>query len=205
MAGNRSFCICLISLLAGSAADAASLKATSTSQLIQNKQAEVDNLSRMETEVMTERWARLKLIEPVPVSTRSYYLHAVPASQRYLRPWTKLFLTRLSAQFRARFGKPLRITSLLRTASYQHALRGRNRNAAPASGPRASSHLTGASLDISKKGLRGAEIAWLRRVLLSLKNQGYLYAIEEFRQPNFHIMVYRNYDDYVEQRLAQAD
>jgi hypothetical protein len=46
-------------------------------------------------------------------------------------------------------------------------------------------------------------VAWLRRVLASLKEKGYLFAIEEFRQPNFHIMVYRNYPDYAEE-LAGA-
>jgi hypothetical protein len=127
----------------------------------------------------------------------------VPAANRYVRPWTKLFLERLGRQFHARFGKPLRVTSLVRTVAYQNALRRRNRNAASPYGPKRSSHLTGASLDISKKGMRAAEVAWLRRVLASIKEKGYLFAIEEFRQPNFHIMVYRNYPDYVEE-LAGA-
>ena len=42
-----------------------------------------------------------------------------------------------------------------------------------------------------------AQLNWMRRVIHSLKKKGYLYAIEEFRQPTFHVMVYRNYPEYV--------
>jgi hypothetical protein len=41
------------------------------------------------------------------------------------------------------------------------------------------------------------EQRWMRDVLFSLRENGYLYAIEEFQQPTFHIMVYRSYLDYV--------
>ena len=41
------------------------------------------------------------------------------------------------------------------------------------------------------------QIAWMRRVLASLKRQGYLYAVEEFQQPVFHVMVYKSYPEYV--------
>jgi hypothetical protein len=45
---------------------------------------------------------------------------------------------------------------------------------------------------------------WMRKVLYSLKRKKCLYAVEEFAQPTFHIMVYRDYRDYVKKRLAQA-
>jgi len=156
----------------------------------------------MEDDSMTERFVRLKLLQPVPSKTSAYYLHAVREDNRYLRPWTKLFLVRLSSQFRARFGQPLRVTSLLRTAEYQRSLRRRNGNAAADDGPKRSAHLTGASLDISKKGMTGAQRQWLRNVLSSLHNAGHLYAIEEFRQPVFHILVHRQYEDYVDRKTG---
>jgi hypothetical protein len=59
-------------------------------------------------------------------------------------------------------------------------------------------------LDISKRGMSRAEVNWMRRVLHSLKKQGYLYAVEEFRQPTFHIMVYRDYERYVKSRVRLA-
>ena len=183
---------------------ATSLRATSSSQAEQNRLADEDHLSRMQDKQMVQRWARLELLVPIREKTRDYYLHAVPADYRYLRPWAKLLLDRLASQFRTRFGRPLRITSLLRTVSYQNALARRNANAAPSTGPKASVHLTGACLDISKKGMTRTQQAWVRSVLSSLREKQYLYAIEEFHQPTFHVLVHRRYVDYVSQRLAAS-
>ncbi len=200
-----SAAFCLIVVLTGADfASGAGLRAKVGSQAIQNEKADGDNLSRMEDAAMTARWVRLELLEPVSSKTSTYYLHQVPAGNRYLRPWAKLFLSRLSRQYKARFGKPLRISSLLRSAEYQRTLQRRNGNAAAASGPKRSTHLTGAGLDISKKGMPARERAWLRGVLGSLRDKGYLYAIEEFQQPNFHIMVYREYEGYVQRKLTAA-
>jgi hypothetical protein len=180
------------------------LQADSESQIVQNVRADSDNLSRMENYGMVERYTRLELLVSVPVKTNFYYLYNLRSEYRYLRPWAKMFLDRLSRQFHSKFGKPLRVTSLLRTAEYQDRLSRRNGNAAPSSGEKRSAHLTGASLDISKKGLTAAQNAWLRRVLHSLHQKERVFAIEEFRQPNFHVLVHRNYLDHVE-GLAEAD
>lgn len=157
----------------------------------------------MRDAAMVRRFHRNGYLVRVPVSTRHYYLHRIPADYRYLRPWSKLFLDRLSRQYHARFHKKLRVTSMVRTVALQRAIARRNGNAAPAVGERRSSHLTGATVDISKRGMTHREIEWMRRVLSSLKRQGYLYAIEEFRQPVFHIMVYRNYPEYVKARTLR--
>lgn len=193
----------LVFALSGGLLSAASLRATGESQIIQNQRADGDHLSRMENDTMAARWKRLKLLTPVASKTSTYYLSNIPKSSRYLRPWSKLFLSRLSRQYRTRFGKPLRVTSLLRTAVRQKALRRRNGNAASVTGPKRSSHLTGASIDISKKDMGRAQRAWMRRVLLSLHEKGYLYAIEENQQPNFHVMVYRSYEDYVAKQVKR--
>ena len=174
-----------------------SLRGTRQSQIVQNQRADRDHLSRMTDQKTLDRFKRLELIVSVPAKTRDYYIHDVAAQYQYLRPWTKLFLDRLSSQFRSRFGRPLRITSLIRTAAYQIQLSRRNGNAASSVGEKRSSHLTGASLDISKKGMTAARQRWVRNVLASLKAKGYLFAVEEFYQPNFHVMVYRNYPEYV--------
>lgn len=174
------------------------LVADTSSQLIQNERADADNLSRMRDVSMIQKFARSGYLVRVPVETDTYYLHDIPSSFRYCRPWTKLFLDRLSRQYEARFHEPLRITSLVRTVDRQARLARRNGNAADASGPTASSHLTGATLDISKHSMSPAGQAWLRDVLYSLRQAGYLYAIEEFEQPVFHVMVFEHYTDYVE-------
>ncbi len=181
-----------------------SLRATSRSQAEQNRLADGDHLTRLGDSEMVQRWVRLQLLIPVKEKTRDYYLHAVPSSYRYLRPWAHLLLTRLGSQFRSRFGAPLRVTSLLRTVSYQRQLARRNGNAAAATGPKASAHLTGACLDISKKGMTRTQQSWVRNVLFQLRSTGYLYAIEEFQQPTFHVLVLRRYADYVAQRMVAS-
>ncbi len=180
------------------------LRADSSSQIEQNRLADIDHLSRMKDKAMVQRWARLQMLVPVKERTRDYYLHAVPADYRYLRPWAILFLQRLGQQFRNRFGHPLRVTSLLRTVSYQRSLARRNGNAAPSVGPKASVHLTGACLDISKRDMQRTHQSWVRNVLASLHEKGYLYAIEEFKQPTFHVLVHRRYEDYVAQRTSAS-
>lgn len=181
------------------------MRADSSSQAEQNRLADIDHLSRMKDKEMVQRWARLQLLSPVKVRTSDYYVHAVPEDYRYLRPWAYVFLQRLGKQFRSRFGRPLRVTSMLRTVSYQRALARRNGNAAPSTGPKASVHLTGACLDISKKDMTRTHQSWMRNVLANLRQKGYLYAIEEFRQPVFHILVHRRYEDYVAQRTAASN
>lgn len=180
------------------AIEAATLRATRQSQIIQNERADQDQLSRMEDQEMIDRFARLQLLVPVENRTREFYIHNVPGERRYLRPWAKLFLERLSRQYHSRFRSPLRITSLVRTEDHQRKLQRRNPNAAAPSGEKRSAHLTGACVDISKKGMNRAQMRWVRQVLSSLKEKGYLYAVEEFTIPNFHIMIHKDYTDYVE-------
>lgn len=168
-----------------------------TSPIIQNRRADHDHLSRMRNSAMIRRFVRHGYLVRVPTSTRDYYLHAIPRAFRYCRPWTKLFLARISREFHAKFNHRLRITSLVRTVVSQLRLGRRNGNAANAFGPLRSSHLTGATVDISKRYMSGEAKDWMRRVLYSIRDKGYLYAIEEFQQPTFHIMVYENYPAYV--------
>jgi hypothetical protein len=180
------------------------LIATRSSQLIQNKKANADDLSRMQNVAMIQRFRKGGYLVRVPRTSRHYYVRYVPAKYRYLRPWSKLFLDRLSRQYYARFKKKLRVTSLVRTVALQKKLARSNGNAASATGPRRSSHLTGATLDISKARMTAKERRWMRRVLHSLRKKGYVYAVEEFRQPTFHIMVHKSYLEYVE-RMKGSD
>ena len=175
------------------------LAADSSSQAVQNAHADAEHLSRMRSIAMIRQFARQGYLVRVPARTRFYYLRSIPSRYRYSRPWTKLFLDRLSREYYAKFGKPLRVTSLVRTVSLQRRLERRNGNAANATGSHRSSHLTGATLDISKRYMTRAGENWMRDTLYALRQRGYIYAIEEFEQPTFHIMIYRNYTDYVAQ------
>jgi hypothetical protein len=151
---------------------------------------------------MIRRFHAAGLLDSVRLRTRFYYLHQIPAAYRYLRPWAKTFLDRLSREFYATFHQDLRVTSLIRTVAWQRTLLRRNSNAADATGSYRSSHLTGATLDISKHSMRPQAQAWMRQVLYGLARSGYLYAVEEFEQPCFHVMVYPTYQDYVSKITA---
>lgn len=200
--------VCVLAILFSSvsmwAGSRGLLVADVTSPIIQNARADADNLSRMRDVAMVQRFAQNGLLVHVPSSTRSYYLHAIPSAYHYCRPWTKLFLDRLSREYHAKFGQRLRITSMVRTVKRQMMLARRNGNAADAFGALRSSHLTGATLDISKHSMSAAGRTWMRKVLYSLRKSGYLYAIEEFEEPTFHVMVYTNYPDYVK-RITRRD
>lgn len=178
------------------------LRAGTASQLIQNRRADQEGLSRIQDLAMLRRFVRAERLVPVPRRSRYYYTRYIPAEYHYLRPWSKLFLDRLARQYHARFKKRLRITSMVRTATLQSRLARRNENAADAHGPRRSSHLTGATLDISKFGMSRQEIDWMRRHLHALKQRGYIYAVEEFSQPTFHVMVYKRYAELARGRGA---
>lgn len=180
------------------------LLADITSQVIQNTRADADNLSRMRDTTMVRQFAKNGYLVRVSSDNRYYYLHAVPTQLRYCRPWTKLFLDRLSREYYAKFKQRLRVTSLVRTVARQVRLSHTNGNAADAFGALRSSHLTGATLDISKHSMSAAERSWMRDVLYSLRKQGYLYAIEEFQEPTFHVMVYSNYPQYVKRITRDA-
>jgi hypothetical protein len=173
------------------------LFATALSPLVQNARADEDDLSRIEDQAMLSRFVSAKLLVPVPASSRHYYIKGIPAKHRYLRPWSKQFLDHVAAQYYARFRKRLRVTSMVRTEQSQLRLATYNTNAAPASGPTQSSHLTGATLDISKAPMGPAERQWMRGVLAQLKAKGYAYGIEERVQPTFHVMIYKNYPAYL--------
>ena len=162
----------------------------------ENAAAAADGLSRMKSLKMVKRFRRAGLLVPVPVRTRTYYVAGAAPQLRVTRPWARRFIQQVAAAFHELFDKPLRVSSLTRTVSRQHALRLTNANAAPAHGAVRSTHLTGAAVDISKHGLDAAQVMWLRTVLDRLERRRLVYAAEEFRQPHFHVFVRKRYLDY---------
>ncbi len=119
-------------------------------------------------------------------------------SRRYARPWTRDFLEDLSQAYYEKFHTPLMVTSLVRTMEQQKKLRRHNRNAAPEEGETASTHLTGSTVDILKRGMSRKQHQWIEQYFLPLKNLGLIDPIEERRQPVFHVMVMDTYSDWRE-------
>lgn len=115
----------------------------------------------------------------------------VGASFPYTRPGTRLFIERLSRQYRSYCGSKLIVTSLTRPVSRQP------RNASPRS-----VHPHGMSVDFRVPSSARCE-SWLRKSLLELERLRVLQATREKRPPHFHVAVYTEaYQAYVKRKTA---
>jgi hypothetical protein len=133
--------------------------------------------------------------ELVPVEDSDSLVVAANLAEnhRYCKPWTRDFLEDLGEAYYQEFHVPVVATSLVRTAEQQRRLRRQIRNAAPEGGATASTHLTGVTVDILKRGMTVKQHAWLEQYLLPLKQAGVIEPIEERHQPVFHIVVFNTY------------
>src|SRR5260370_23345476 len=77
-------------------------------------------------------------------------------------------------------------------------LRSQNRNAAPADGETASSHLAGVTVDLQRRGMSKDQIRWMEHYLFYMKALGLVEPEEERRQWVFHIMVSGHYSEWRE-------
>jgi hypothetical protein len=171
----------------------APLRGSLESLIRQNEKTNADNLERIEDDAdLRARIANGQLVR-VPESDGLAVNSALPEDRRYCRPWTAAFLRDLSKAHEAQFHHAFEVSSAVRTVEYQKRLMRTNGNAAPAEGDVASPHLTGATIDIAKKGLSHSEIYWMRDRLAALQNEGKVDVEEEFRQSCFHITVYKSY------------
>ncbi len=136
--------------------------------------------------------------ELVPVQESRYLTIAdnLSSSRRYCRPWTRDFLEDLAKAYYEEFGEPIRVNSLVRTVAQQKKLRRHNRNAAPVDGETASTHLTGITVDISRRGMTVKQLRWMEQYFLPLKQQGLIEPVEERRQAVFHVVVFATYRDW---------
>lgn len=159
----------------------------------QDERLQADGLERIENEQDLAGRIAHHLLVPIPVSAGLTVNDQLTPNHRYCRPWTAQFLADLARAHEAAFHRPLEVTSAVRPVSYQEHLIRINGNAAPAQGDIVSPHVMGATIDIGKKGLSWREIAWMRRRLLALEDEGKIDVEEEFHQACFHITVYRSY------------
>jgi hypothetical protein len=159
----------------------------------QNQRAEQEGLARIQDDADIAALLHNHLLVSLPVGNGLHADPRLPANRRYCRPFTAQFLADLSHAHYARFHSGLQINSAVRTVEYQRHLLRINGNAAPADGDIASPHLTGATIDIAKKGLSANEVEWMRAYLSPLENSGKLDVEEEFYQSCFHISVYQSY------------
>jgi len=169
------------------------LRGSLDSLIRQNQRDEAEGLTRIEDDAQLEQLETARDIVPLPASYTLRVNPELPVNRRYCRPWTRNFLADLARSHYARFHRALQVNSAVRTVEFQRSLIAVNGNAAPADGDVASPHLTGAAVDIGKKGMSFAELSWMRAWLLPLQTAGKIDVEEEFYQSCFHITVYRGY------------
>lgn len=181
----RRILACTAALLATAvmAAEAQSLRGSRASLDQQNRAARQHNFTFLETPSDVRRFVDLGYLVPIP-GNGDYVLGRV--SYPYARPEVRLFLERFGAQYRARCGERLVVTSLTRPRSRQP------RNASPRS-----VHPTGMAVDLRMSRNLTCR-RWLERTLLSLERQGVLNATRETRPPHYHVVVFpQQYHRYV--------
>ena len=159
----------------------------------QNVMADNDGLERIQTDADLERLRAAHLLVALPASESLHVNEDLPANRRVARPWTAMFAVDIGRAFYQRFHEPVYLTSAVRTVQYQARLQMVNGNAAGLWGDTASPHLTGQAVDLAKRGMSNAELAWMRGYLLPLMQAGKIDVEEEFHQACFHVSVYRSY------------
>jgi hypothetical protein len=117
-------------------------------------------------------------------------------SHRYCKPWTRDFLEDLGAAYFQEFNQPIIATSLVRTAEQQKRLHRRNRNAAPEEGETASTHLTGMTVDLLRRGMTRKQHEWIEQYFMPLVQAGLIEPIEERHEPVFHVVVFNTYSEW---------
>ncbi len=188
---------CLLNVHTIEASSNASLVGSPNSQLKQNVRAEIDGLPviRDDADLLTHK--EIGTLVPIPKMVRID--PRLNEKWHWCTPDATFFLGDVEFEFAEIFGHTFQVNSAVRTAKRQLEIaRGDkvfppNGNTAPVSGPKKSSHLTGATIDIAKVGLTKAELDWLRKKLLALEAEDRIEATEEQDQLVFHVMVFRTY------------
>jgi hypothetical protein len=174
----------------------ASLRGSKASQEKQNIRADRENLSRVRDDAHLEAMKKLHLLVSLLENENLKIDPRLDPAIRFARPWTVRFSLEIGRDFRSAFPNSkskLQVNSAVRTKEYQKELRKSNKNAAEVEGSRATSHTTGATIDITKLSLEAREKNWMRRYLLKLEARNVIDETEEHKQAVFHIMVFKHY------------
>lgn len=180
----------LIAWIAPLSLDAQSLRGSMHSLDRQQRQAQHHDYSYLHSPAQVRRFVDLGLLVRLGGS-EDYRVHNV--GHPYVRPEVKLFVERLSAQYRRACGEVLVVTSGTRPTSQQ-----------PRNASLRSVHPTGMAIDL-RKSAHAACRNWLRRTLLELERARLIEATEEYRPPHFHVAVFpKPYGRYVASKASSA-
>ena len=168
------------------------------SLLIQNAEINRLDLPRIQNDTELEALKADGSLLPILPNQSLKIEPSLDPSRRYCRPWTLNFVDDLSQAYYNRFHAQIQLNSAVRTVMVQKKLRRHNRNAAPADGDTASSHLAGVTVDLQRRGMTKDEIRWMEHYLFYMKALGLVEPEEERRHWCFHIMVSGLYSDWRE-------
>jgi len=168
------------------------------SLLIQNAEVDRLELPRIQDDDELEALKFSGALQPIIPGESLRVDPRLDPSRRYCRPWTRDFVQDLSQAYYHRFHEQIQVNSAVRTVKVQKKLRRHNRNAAPAEGDTASSHLAGLTVDLQRRGMTQEQVRWMERYLFYMKAVGLVEPEEERRQWVFHIMVSGRYAEWRE-------
>jgi hypothetical protein len=168
------------------------------SLLIQNAEIDRLELPRIQDETELEALKADGSLLEIKAGETLRFDPRLDPSRRYCRPWTLNFVDDLSQAYYNRFHQQIQVNSAVRTVKVQKKLRRHNRNAAPADGDTASSHLAGVTVDLQRRGLSKDQIRWMQHYLFYMKSVGLVEPEEERRHWCFHIMVSGRYNEWRE-------
>jgi len=162
----------------------------------QNEEINRLDLPRIQDDDELEQLKAAHELVPIEEGETLRFDRRLDPSRRYCRPWTRDFVADLSEVYYRQFHDQIQVNSAVRTVKVQQKLRRHNRNAAPAEGDTASSHLAGITVDLQRRGMTKDEIRFVERYLFYLNALGLVEPEEERHQWVFHIMVSDRYSDW---------
>jgi hypothetical protein len=168
------------------------------SLLMQNAEVDRLELPRIQDDDELEALKASGALQPIIAGETLRFDPRLDPSRRYCRPWTRDFVQDLSQAYYHRFHEQIQVNSAVRTVKIQKKLRRHNRNAAPAEGDTASSHLAGLTVDLQRRGMTPEQVHFVERYLFYMKALGLVEPEEERHQWVFHIMVSGRYADWRE-------
>jgi hypothetical protein len=166
------------------------------SLLRQNEEIDRIDLPRIQDDDQLEELKASHALVPIVESESLKIERRLDPARRYCRPWTRDFVEDLSQAYYKQFHAQIQVNSAVRTVKVQKKLRRHNRNAAPAEGDTASSHLAGVTVDLQRRGMSREQVRFVERYLWYLRELGLVEPEEERRQWVFHVMVSDRYADW---------
>ncbi|MCI0487434.1 MAG: DUF5715 family protein [Blastocatellia bacterium] len=137
----------------------------------------------------------------------SYNLNAPPDRKRlkarllsFIRPEARDLIMEISRTYREKSGRPLPVTSLVRTEEYQRHLGATNKNATQIAVP---PHTTGLAFDIYDGYMTAAEQSDLMAVIAGLEATGRVEALRESRN-HIHVFAFADGRPPDERSIAKA-